>query len=802
MLLKAPLRPSPSVAPAPPVGGGPPWVALLKAVRDLQRRRLRSALTLLAIVIGVAGVVSISFTGRTLTAAQALAVQDASQADLTLPVWNASPTTVDIIRRSPHLTAVASRTVLRGQWSAGGKWLDARIVGLNNYVDLTVNRVELVEGRLPGPDEFLLDGTARSFWPVALGEIVAFRTDPSQPVVYLRLSGYSRTPSAIDATILNLSTVYTRGEVARRLIQAENDNRLLFRLVAPERRAAGERDILNVLDKRRVWHGGFWVNDPANQPGRRELETLLLLMQVFSALGIVLSGSLVANTMATLMTEEMRQIGIMKALGGPTGHVALPYLASATLLGLAGAGLGLLGGVAGGQLLATYLGGFLSLELPPLTADAREPALALAVGLGVTLAAALLPLWHGVRLPTGSLLRNYGVQASYRRGPAERLARWLGQGAALPAMALRNCARRPQRTAIVTAAVAAGTAAYLATQVLSLSVNATVNELYGLYAADAWVWFGQPVRTVFARDLARQPGVVAAEPWQRATAFTRGQRADLWGLPVDTRLYQYRLVRGRWLAEGAAEVVVSDLFARRQEIAIGQPLVVEVDRRTRVLTVVGTVDDESLYLGSTTAGKLFVTSQAIASLTGSGDQAGFFAIRLADSTPTAVDRVLADLQQEYKRLSPGMVVAYEDREASLRAVRILSLMLTAMVIIIGAIAAVGIANTLAMNVMERRREFGILRAIGGGAADLARLLALEALLIGLAGAVIGLGLGYPLARLLVGLTGDALFQLTFTLPLDVVLTTLALAVLLALAAALGPGLGAARLRVGEAIRYE
>ena len=44
----------------------------------------------------------------------------------------------------------------------------------------------------------------------------------------------------------------------------------------------------------------------------------------------------------------------------------------------------------------------------------------------------------------------------------------------------------------------ASTAAYLATQVLSLSVYGTVNELYGLYAADAWLWYGQPVRTVFA----------------------------------------------------------------------------------------------------------------------------------------------------------------------------------------------------------------------------------------------------------------------------------------------------------------
>ena len=802
MLLKAPTHTRPRVVPAPAAERSrPTWVALRKAVRDLQARRLRSALTLLAIVIGVAGVVAIAFTGRTLTAAQALAVQDASQADLTLPVSSITPAALDILRRSPYLTAVEARAVVPATWSAGGKWQAARVVGVQDMAGLTVNRVELVEGRLPGPDEFLLDGAARTFWPVGLGDTVAFRQNPGAPTVYLRLSGYSRTPSAVDATIVNISTVYTRGDTARRIGSLAADNRLLFRLADPDRRAATERDIAAVLDKRGLGRGAFWVNDPANQVGRRELETLLLLMQVFSGLGVILSGSLVANTLGAVMAEEMRFIGIMKAIGGRAWAIAVPYLAGAAALGLVGAALGLAAGIAGGQALAAYLGSFLSLELPPLTLDGREVGLTLAVGLGATLLAAALPLWVGVRRPAGDLLRNYGVQASYRRGPAEAVARRLSRWGMLPAMALRNCARRPQRTAILTAAVAAGTAAYLATQVLTLSVDATVNQLYSLYAADAWVWFGQPVRGVFARDLAQQPGVTAAEPWARATAYVRGHKTDLWGLPADTRLYRYQLVEGRWLAEGADEVVLTDRFAGWQGIAVGDRLIVEVGRRQRTLTVVGAVDDESLYLGSTTVGKLFVTSRGFASLTG-GDGAGLFAVRLADPSPAAVDRDLAALQTAYRTLAPGMIVAYEDRAASLRAVRILSLMLTAMVVIVGAIAAIGIANTLAMNVIERRREIGVIRALGGGAADLARLLALEAAIVGLAGALLGLLLGYPLAHLLVNMTGAALFRLTFTLPPALLATTLGLALLLAVAAALGPGLAAARLRLGATLRYE
>jgi putative ABC transport system permease protein len=197
-----------------------------------------------------------------------------------------------------------------------------------------------------------------------------------------------------------------------------------------------------------------------------------------------------------------------------------------------------------------------------------------------------------------------------------------------------------------------------------------------------------------------------------------------------------------------------------------------------------------------------VGSGTIAILTGSGDQASFFAVRLADPAPAAVDRALEEIEVRYKALNPSVLVAYEDREASLRAVRILSLMLAAMVVIVGAIAAIGIANTLTMNIIERRREVGIMRAVGAGAAELGGLLAVEASFIGLVGAGVGILAGIPLAHLLVTMTGEALFKLTFTLPPELLLMTTGLALVLAVGASLGPGLLAARLRVGETLRYE
>ena len=134
--------------------------------------------------------------------------------------------------------------------------------------------------------------------------------------------------------------------------------------------------------------------------------------------------------------------------------------------------------------------------------------------------------------------------------------------------------------------------------------------------------------------------------------------------------------------------------------------------------------------------------------------------------------------------------------------RILNVLLLSMVIVVAAIGVMGLVNTLVLNITERRRELGILRAVGASGGALLRLLVSEGIVLGMAGFGLGLIGGYGLSHYLVHMVGDQLFRLRFVLSPMLLLFTGLITLAVAAGASVAPGLLAARLRPIEAVRYE
>jgi putative ABC transport system permease protein len=180
----------------------------------------------------------------------------------------------------------------------------------------------------------------------------------------------------------------------------------------------------------------------------------------------------------------------------------------------------------------------------------------------------------------------------------------------------------------------------------------------------------------------------------------------------------------------------------------------------------------------------------------------FFALGFDDHAPEAIDKRLGELQERFKKFQVGSDSAYREVRGAKEQSRILALALGAMSLLIGAMGALGVLNTLTLNVLERRREIGVLRSIGAGDANIAQIFLTEGIALGLGGWVVGLLAGYPLGMAFVNLMGATLFKMDYIFSPGMVAVSFVFAMVLAVAASIAPAIGAARMRVGEALRYE
>lgn len=771
-----------------------------KAYRDLTKRRVRSLLTIGAIAIGVAGIVAIVSTAQNLTRAQAAAYHNASQADITFWVWDAPPATARALMDIPNVAAAELRNNYFTQCKWNGEFRDVYLWGLDNFADMRIDQIQLL-GAAPKAGEFVAETSVRDLFPVQRGDVITCRArdGSTRP---LTLAGFAQSPNYPTATILDFATIYANAQDVQRLLGIGGANEALLKIDDPTKARAVADAATRLFIRRGVQSAAPDVRDPNNYTGKRELDALFLLLSVFSLVGLVTSGFLVANTLAAMTAEQVGEIGTLKAIGGTRGQVLTVYVIASALYGIVGTVIGVaLGALASWRLLA-YVGGLLNLQSDFVVAP-EGVALGAGVGIGVTILAGLIPSFAATGIRVKDALEAYGITSTYGRGWSDRFVQKIVALPPLAAMSLRNLARRKTRSLITLMVIAVAVAAWLAAQSTTASVDTAIDGLFQTFHADAWAYFDTWVGSNFVANFRAADGVQAAEVWSLTDGWVATSPVRVWGVPANTTLYVPRLVAGRWFTASESDAVaVSTDLAQERNIHVGDTINLEVNADRRQFRVVGILIDNSIFLGSTVAGKVFLSEEMVERMEDRQGWATFFALGFDAHDPATVEQRLGELATRFKQYHMGSGSAYREVRGAKEQSRILSLALVAMSLLIGAMGALGVLNTLTLNVLERRREIGVLRAIGAADASLVQVFLTEGLALGFGGWVVGVVIGYPLGQLLVNLMQAVLFHIDYIFSPAMVLSSLVFALAIAILASLAPALGAARLRVGQVLRYE
>ena len=780
---------------------------ILKVYRDLTRRKVRSLLTILGIAVGVASLVAIVSTSRNLAQAQATTYANTSQADLVYWVWDAPTGIQRLLASLSNVAAVELRNTYYTRAKFGDSWHDIYFVGIEDFGQMVVSKIELRQGRYPNLNEVLLEISARDLAPLEIGQKIIYRSGVDHAERPLTISGFAQTPTYPSSVFINLVLAYVPAAKVRQMLDIAGSNQILIKLDDFSARAETIQEIRKVFNKRGIQHRDPQVRDPHYFEGKRELDALVRLMYAFSGLGLAISGFLVANTLAAIVAEQTREIGIMKSIGGRHSQVMRIYLLAAGLYGILGTVAGLALGTIVSWLLLRYAGWALNLVINP---QVSLPGILLGggVGLGVSLLGGLGPARQAAALPVSEALGSHGIASAYQQNALDRLLLRARRVPALVAMAVRNLARRRSRHLLTVLFVAAATAALLAAQSTGESVNKAIEQIFATYHADAWVWLNEFVSNHFEAELLALPEVRHAEAWSLSDGWVRYAKVRLWGLPADTRLYRPQIVAGRWFQPGESEaVVVSTDLAAARDIRLGDILEVDTaespqDKAAREFRVVGLARDNAIFLGGAVAGKVFMPRETVERMAERLGLGYFFAIGLNEVNPEAIDAALTKIERRFRYLRPVTESAYRDMASARQQSRLLSIALYVMTVLIAFAGGLGVLNTQTLNVLERRREIGVMRAIGASNTHLAQVFITEGLALGVLSWLLGLVLAYPAAHLLLRLLSSVLFHIDLIFAPRLVLIGAAFAILLATLASLLPALSAAHLPAQEALRYE
>lgn len=783
-----------------------------KVLRDLWLHKARSALVTLAIVVGIVGAGSVLDTWALIRTATVDEFRESQPASATLTVDSVDAALLGRVRQRPEVRlAQARRTVLASIQTRDGT-RTALLFAADDLSDTRIGKLKPEAGAWPPRDgEVVIESSSVSFSGLGIGDAprVQYRDSTERQ---LAVSGVVRdvglAPGWMEhvvygfvtrATLAKLGAPSTLNEL--QIVVADRPlDRSAIRQVAYDLKGTLEAE------------GHRVTNVDVPQPGRHihagQINSLLFTQGAFGVLALLLSGLLVVNLITAMLAGQVREIGVMKAVGAGAGQIARMYLALALVLGVVACVIAIPAAGFIGREYARFTADLLNFSVEGIAIPAWIVLAQIGVGVLLPVVAASVPVVHGCRVTVVEALRDFGIGTQgARRARAGVLSRVAGVTRPV-LLSVRNAFRKRQRMVLTLLTLATGGAVYLGALNLRAAVRASVDLMYAPQKFDASVRFARPwPPDSLEAAVQRVSGVASVEAWGGARGAlsysdgTMGNSFPIAAPPAATRQYSPHVVAGRWLSanDSNALVVGTRLVAEDSAMRLGADVPLVVGGKVTRWRIVGIVDAGP----SPTA---FASREALARVTGDGrvDRVVVSStLRGAGSQLELVQRLRPTLGAEgYDVQSAQMVQsnrgAIEDH--LLMVAGFLGIM-GQLIIVVGGL---GLAATMSLAVLERTREIGVLRAIGARHGSIMTMIHIEGLVIALASWLIALPLSVPMSVIL----GKAFGRVMLPVPVILlpewagVVRWLAVVIGVSLVSCAWPAIRAMRVTTASALAYE
>ncbi|MEJ1237097.1 FtsX-like permease family protein [Chryseolinea sp. T2] len=795
---------------------------VLKVIRDLKLEYGRSAMLITAIFIGATAIGIILGAYAVLKREMRNNYMGTVPASATLEVDDSISTDIlNAARKFDGVLLADRRATITARMKVDGRWFHLLLFVADDFSDLHTNKFTPVSGKvIPGRGEMLVEQTAFGVMHAAEGDSLLVKLEDRE--IKIKLSGTVHDPSLAPAWQEQAGYGYISMSTLKLLNPEARFNQL--RIVVTERSDSREhitkisRALSDHLAGMSVGVHEIQVPSPGRHPHESQLTTVMTIFVVFSLLILVLASILVSTVMETVMIKEIRQIGVMKTIGGRTGQIFVIYLLSIAILSGAGCMLAIPTARLGAAAFYNMLAGLLNITVHDNSIPFWTTMALIFAGTMIPLVAAAIPVLRGSRVSVKKAISNFG---SSQRISNITLAITkyieLLFGSQLFRIAVRNVLRQQRRLTMTVLLLAIAGAVFMTALNVSAAWDKNLSRLYVQKKFDFDVRFDSSVDTVMiGRELKQVNGIHTYEFWSMLSASAeikdklsitrtypdKGHGSfNIAGLPPNTELLNPTVRLGQWLNDQHPEGIVLNQLAAAQieDAKPGKDIELMAEGVVTRWKIIGITEDVG------TPATAYVLLDALMKQRESSVNTLRVAYKdrsyeNAVANNESIEKLLQSLSVPVAFALPVWVL----RNAVAAHMKILVDTLLTLSLLMAVVGTLTLISSMSISILERTREFGILRTIGATPSRVIRLVVYEVGCVSILSLAVAFPLSLGLSTYLSYLVGALSFgtPLSLTVSYPGILEWTALLIVVGLTASIAPSIRANSITIREAIAFE
>jgi putative ABC transport system permease protein len=701
------------------------------------------------------------------------------------------------------------------EWQAG--FLQMR----DDYEEQKYDRLQLKEGAWPENDNLAVERLSSEAFGIGMGDKVIFELDKTDRA--LSINGIIRSAFVHPPQFGGPAVFYTDAQGLERFnIPAGEFGGLSIRVTPYSAELAREvaSEIKDRLGKAGVGVTFATYQDPAEHWGRMFVEGLTLVLQVLAVISLLMSVILVTNTMAALITQQISQIGMMKAIGGSTAVILKLYLTTVLIYGLLAFMIALpLGTLVAFGLSQWFLNAF-NIDYDTFQISMQAIGYQAIAATFIPALAALWPVLTGAVMTVRAAIATYGIGGDFGSNWLDRTVERIGDRllSSSYAIALGNMFRRKGRLTLTQLALIGAGTMFLIVMTLSASLTYTLDTDLNRHNYDIRLGFDEPYSENRVLSMIRTvPGVAEAELWYTAPAaiLKEGQRlkeagigAQIIGIPARSNYFRPLLLAGRWLQPGDGRVIIiSKDTADDNNIKVGDTVTLNLfDLGDAEWQVIGIF--QVIFSDGFDATPIYAPFEALAAATKQYNEGTRLLVRTTSNDPAAIEEIFSQLKNLYeaREMDVGIYessTTAQNRLEALNEFSVTTTMLLALAVIVALVGGIGLMGSLSISVVERTREIGVMRAIGARSRTIMGMFMMEGMLQGLLSWLLAALLSFILFRPLANALGHAMFgaNLDYQYNAGAVLIWLVIILIISILASILPARSATQISVRESLAY-